>query len=393
MASYSKRGDRYQIRWRDPDGTNRAYTCPDLKTTKGIVRQIEEAVALGETWRSPKEVDPPSLIRLCDEYIAECRRLRAPGTVEQREIAIANFLRFVGADEKHWRGPTELTKARLSGFYDFMVTDRKCSAVYAGESVRKVERWWTWLAGTDEWSRIVPRPKRIELPATLPTPAAVAPTWEEMDRVVEAANGWYRNLFLILRYTGLRKNQAMRLRWEDFDLDNAQLTIRPALGKSRQERAGRHIPISPHLVAEMAGWGIREGLVIKAPGAGRRVDHESLRLLWKRAGVREAIWNQREEDGRRVLGHPTHAFRKGIESRLIEAGAHFLAVEFLLGHKLPGTMGSYTDPTALPLAETVALIPKVGAKSKVRRLRAAGDPRARSRRVRSREHAAEERED
>jgi integrase len=369
VASYSKRGNRYQIRWRDPDGTNRGYSCPDLTTTKKIVRQIEEYSALGRVWRSPREVEVPSLIKLCDEYINETKRLKAPGTAEQREIAIANFLRFLGADETHWYGPDDLTRSNLSGFYDYMIGERKCSAVYAGEQVRKVERWWTWLADSDDWCDLVPRPKRLELPEMLPTPAAVAPSWEEMDRVVEAANGWYRNLFVVLRYTGLRKSQAMRLTWNDFDLDAGELYVRPALGKSRQERAGRRIPISAHLVEAMAGWGVREGFVVPCPGARRKLDHESVQYLWKRAGAREAIWNTRVEDDRRVLGHPTHAFRKGIESGLLQLGANALAVEYLLGHKLPGVLTSYVDPTTLPLRDTIDLVPKIGGPVKVKRLR------------------------
>jgi len=367
MASYSKRGGRYQIRWRDPDGTNRAYTCPDHKTTLKILRQVEEASALGEPWVSPREAQQPSLIELCDAYIAEGRRLRAAGTAEQRRIAIANFLQFVGASATQWRGLEEMTKARLSGFYDHMVAVRKCSDVYAGEQTRKIEAWWRWLADTDEWAKLVPRPKRIELPATLPTPAAVAPTWEEMDKAVEAAEGaLYRRLLMLLRYTGLRRSQALKLRWEDFDLDAAMLTIRPALGKTRQERAGRRIPISKHLVAEMAGWGVREDLIVPL----KRVQHDIVQDIWRRSGARPAIWQEREEDGRRVLGHPTHAFRKGIESGLLALGGNVLAVEYLIGHQLPGTMGSYTDPEfALPLEETVALIPKVGAPAKVKQLR------------------------
>lgn len=369
MASYSKRGGKYQLRWRDPDGvTNRAYTCPDLRTTRKVLQQIEECESLGETWRSPKETRPPGLIDLCDAYIIECRRLRAGATADQRETAIANFLRHLGCDDKHWRGPREFTKANLAAFYDYLVQTRKTGGAYASTQVRMIELWWTWIADTDEWGHFVGRPKRIELPAPLPLPAAVAPTWEEMDRVVEAAGGFYRFLFTLLRYLGLRASQALALRWDDFDLEAAELTIRPALGKTRHEKSGRVIPISKHLVAEMAGWGKREGYVVPIAHASRSTSNAQMQQMWADAGVREVVWKARVEDGRTINGHPSHAFRKGIESGLLALGGEFLAVEYILGHKLPGVVGSYLDPSTLPLRSVVDLIPKVGEARKVRSL-------------------------
>ncbi len=46
----------------------------------------------------------------------------------------------------------------------------------------------------------------------------------------------------------------MQLRWDDLDLAEAVLEIRRELGKTQQERRGRRVPISRHLVDELAGW-------------------------------------------------------------------------------------------------------------------------------------------
>ncbi|MEM6931173.1 MAG: hypothetical protein AAF602_29855, partial [Myxococcota bacterium] len=61
------------------------------------------------------------------------------------------------------------------------------------------------------------------------------------------------------------------------------------------------------------------------------------------------VWQQRS----------CHAFRKGHATGLLDAGAHYAAVEYLHGRSL-GVAGIYTDPRALPLAEAVALVPPLG---------------------------------
>ena len=50
------------------------------------------------------------------------------------------------------------------------------------------------------------------------------------------------------RSTGLRVGQVLRLEWQDFDLDALRQHVRPELGKSRAEKAGRYIPAAPTLL-------------------------------------------------------------------------------------------------------------------------------------------------
>jgi integrase len=122
--------------------------------------------------------------------------------------------------------------------------------------------------------------------------------------------------------------------------------IRPELGKSKQERRGRMVPIAPVLVAELAGWGLRVGPLVGDLGGDVARVAKAVRRAWKRAGVPPIVWARR----------PDHAFRKGFVSGLQRAGADRDAVEYLVGHSR-GLRGVYVDPDALPLIEAVALVP------------------------------------
>lgn len=73
-----------------------------------------------------------------------------------------------------------------------------------------------------------------------------------MDACVAACKGWHRRLAIVLRFTGLRVQQAMGLRWDDVDLERAKVTVHGEVRQSAQERRGRELSISEHLVAELA---------------------------------------------------------------------------------------------------------------------------------------------
>jgi len=82
---------------------------------------------------------------------------------------------------------------------------------------------------------------------------ALAPTWAEMDAAVAACRGWHRDLVATLRGTGLRRDQAMRLRWGDVDLGEGLLSLRGERGrllrKGQPFHAFRHGVITGLVVA------------------------------------------------------------------------------------------------------------------------------------------------
>ncbi|GMV27646.1 MAG: hypothetical protein AMXMBFR58_36770 [Phycisphaerae bacterium] len=254
--------------------------------------------------------------------------------------------------------PDLLTKNLLAEFYEALAGDGRHGRPRRDSTRRKivevVQLAWEWAYNEDEWSASVPRPRSIEMRRE-EGELTVAPTWAEMDAVVRAFDqeAWHHKLGIVLRFTGLRVQQVMGLTWEDFDLERATLRVRGELCKSRQERRGRIIPISKHLVDILSGWGRREGFVITTNRRGRRerlARPRDLDRAWTRAGVRASAWK----------GRPHHAFRKGFVSELRRAGADPDAVEYLVGHSL-GLRGVYTDPDALALRQAVALIPPLTA--------------------------------
>jgi integrase len=397
MATIEERTDGYTVRWRELETTrnedgsvsrvwkSRRRQCPDMKTAKALKLEIEQRTAKGERWQPEYEKPRPTLDVIAVAYLKDRRRALGERTVEQYSNALELFLRFLHEREgDRPLYPDVLTKALLGEFYDWLLAgkgrvpphdrphQRVSSEPRKPQTARKnteVARvMWAWAADSDEFADDVPRPRTIEYPDEEIDPT-VAPTWAEMDACVEAARGWVRKLAIVLRFTGLRVQQVMALTWDDVDLEAGTLRIRGALGKSAQEKRGRIVPISPHLVAELAGWGKREGYVVPIVRRPTKADAGTERLArgrdmaraWRRAGVAEDRWR----------GQPDHAFRKGIVSGLKLLGADGEAVEYIVGHARPSVRGAYLDPDFLPNREAVARIPAIGASNAdVRRLRA-----------------------
>jgi integrase len=72
---------------------------------------------------------------------------------------------------------------------------------------------------------------------------------------------------------------------------------------------------------------------------------------WLAAGVPAEVWEQR----------PCHAFRRGFVTGIRAEGAEWHAVEYLVGHKLPGMQQPYVDAwKALKLVEAVKNVPAIG---------------------------------
>lgn len=381
MASRSKRPEtgKHTVRWRDlrpgEDGRRAQHrrTCPDAATAARLQRDIDAAHALGREYVAPVDT-AASIDQIIEAYLDDCERTLKPGTVRQKRNALDLFARWLRIETP--RGllhPDLLSGDRLARWHAWLLKDRDwrgkpVGPLAAGQYVKIVGVAWAWAYESERYGGEVPRPRKIRLVDAWPTLQAVAPTWAQMDQVIEACGDrWWRQLYVVLRFTGLRRSQGMRLLWSDVDLERAELTVRGELGKSKSERKGRIVPISQHLVDELASWGRREGYLVDAP-PGRKLMYESARKAW------DAVLGLHED----VRRQPCHAFRKGFVSGMKQATVAESTVKALVGHDLGTTGGIYTSVelrfeemrAAVALIPDLFTMPKTRSLDEVRRRRA-----------------------
>lgn len=361
MAHIEKRGEKFLVRWRQPDGTERARRCPTRKAADALKLAVETAVSLGKAWE-PEVARPvvPALVELEDEkltgglfadYIEARKAKLSDGTRRHYDRALRRFAVWLAARHPRAERLTIdlLTKDAVEGWFGSLVDERSKTKVGISTGrlyVSAVYSAWDWAYDSDTYQAVVARPRRFDMPVPTATPA-IAPTWDQMDQVIAKAYHlalvapevlgmhrsawlWRARLCTLLRFTGLRVDeQAMHLRWEDFHLEDQELVIRGELGKSNRERSGRVIPLSPHLVTLLEGWGKREGFVIAPHKIARNSEPTRIAQLWELAKVPERIWGV--SPGRKKA-NVHHAFRKGFKTGLSRLGAPREVRDFLVGH-------------------------------------------------------------
>jgi integrase len=344
-----KRNGKYAIRWRDPTGRQRQHTVETKAAARVIEREAQRAEDEGVYYDPKRGRDTPLLETGIRAYLTDMVREMRRSTLEQRELSLSLFQAWVETRERTSRVFLDvLDRDTHSSWWSHNRVERGTAVSTANDRARHLQALHVWLDEHPDYQDWIARPTKLRLPNVDRTPTP-APTWEQMDAAVliglNSGAAWYGRLFMVARCTGLRRGQIMQLQWEDVDIDARRLLVRGELGKSKQERRGRVVPLAPVLVDQMAGWGRREGVLIVTRGKKREPHHGMLGRLWERTGYRPS--------------QPAHAFRRGFISELARAGVRSEVRKFLVGHAR-GTHGDvYTDPTALwpELVKAVALVP------------------------------------
>lgn len=353
MASITKLPNgRYRVRWRDPGVRNpRSFTVDTLALARTHQRAAAAAEQLGERYVPRAARRAPRLVDLCNAYLRDMS-LRSKGVsvrvVGSRLKTFAAWAETAG----HGRSPA-LSVLSTSSMRDFVVHERG-RGVQADQTLRWIQAAWLFGTRDDDFAEWTPpfRPLRLRPPVVV---EAMPPTWAQMDAVV----AWLRDrnelayrAAWIMRCTGLRIVQVTRLDWSDFDLEAETLRVRGELGKMAQEQRGRTVPIAEVLVEAMAGWGVREGLVVPRTTQCVRI---WIRDAWQETGAPRDVWCPPE----RGKGRPCHAFRAGFQAELLRAGAREYEVKALVGHDR-GTQGIYVPTSSLELRHVVSLMPPLG---------------------------------
>lgn len=232
------------------------------------------------------------------------------------------------------------------------VSTLTCSAKTRKEYQTSVMAFLNWLVRTKQ---IAVNPlagvDKVETRGKMVRPVR-AFTDDELRRLLAVA-GRRRSLYLLLLYTGLRRNEARSLVWDDVKLDAVRpyLLARDTTTKSGVKRA---VPLHPALV-----------VVLTALRPLPPVD-ASMRPLWPifpkhrtlMADLVRAKIEHVDKLGRVVH---FHAFRKTFQTLGVRSGVNQRAAQEMLGHSDPSlTANVYTDVAALNLHGEVAKLPWLG---------------------------------
>ena len=177
-------------------------------------------------------------------------------------------------------------------------------------------------------------------------------TDDETQRVLAAIDNHPEGLFLaVLYYLGLRRGEALGLKWGDFDFTEAQVHIQRDLdyagssaqdGSLKTEAADRYVPIPPELKEKLlANKGANDEYVFQTK-KGKPLPQASFKRMWHRLMLAAGcvVWREVKPGSSRpddILKQikPTltpHYFRHNYVTMLYESGIDPLVAMKIVGH-------------------------------------------------------------
>lgn len=177
---------------------------------------------------------------------------------------------------------------------------------------------------------------------------------EEVDLLIETAwkhgkeNALRDKVFLkFVAYTGVRRQEALALDWEDLDFGKAEVKIRK--GKGKKERI---IPLTETLCSDLWAYlQTRMPLTNKAvfiSNAGNRLTHSPAQNIFRKYLKKAGL------DGK---GYTMHKLRHSFGTLLVQNNADLLSVQKLLGHSDLNSTKIYTHVNTEHLKKQVDKLP------------------------------------
>lgn len=184
-------------------------------------------------------------------------------------------------------------------------------------------------------------------------------TVEEVNTVIEKAEGDYRTLCIILACTGQRLVDGTKLKWSEIDLNKNFITLTPT---KTAKRTGKKviIPILPQLRQELDSI-MRSGTyvlpeLVELYNKDKSIITKGIRVIFDKAGL-NAHKETDLETGKAIVETGAHSFRHSFITIARMAGLPDPLIMKITGHKSEEMVDYYTDFSENIVAELAAKIP------------------------------------
>lgn len=299
-------------------GTPRAFGLPNSKS--GAVEAERRAIAramAGEPIKPTESIlpapPPPKEVHTIESFaptfLAVSGVANKPSSVNSKEQVLRDHL-------KPHIGPLALERVDYATIEDLKVTLRGKLSAKSVNNVLTVLRRMLAIAKKRKLIESVPEIEWLRVPKS----QFDFLTFDELRRLVTAADGEWTTMVLLAARTGLRQGELLALRWEDCDLVAGRLMVRQAVARgivgTPKSGKDREVPLSPETVARLKSHRHLRGPLVFCDAAGHMLTRgeckHPLYRACKRAGLRRIGWH--------VLRHTfaSHLAMRGVSPKAIQ---------------------------------------------------------------------------
>jgi integron integrase len=306
-------------------------------------------------------VDPPQEPKLMDQMREALRSRHYSRRTEQAYCPwVERYIRF-----HKMRHPAEMTEPELNAFLTHLAVDEKVSASTQNQALSALLFLYRYVIGYEigDLGQVI----RARQPKRLP----VVMTRDEVRAVLAEMTGDTWLMASLMYGAGLRLMECLRLRVQDIDFGQGEITVRDGKGgKDRVTVLPESLvqPLRQHLLDVRAihrrdlseGW----GRVLLPSALDRKYPNAPAEWAWQWVFPQERRWKNPKtgEQGRHHV-HETilqravkdavrragvakhvgcHTFRHSFATHLLESGYDIRTIQELLGHKSVNTTMIYT---------------------------------------------------
>lgn len=299
----------------------------------------------------------PSLIALCDSYLAMLRSERAASahTLRAYERELAQFIQYL---KKQFGEDCDIARVEHLHIRGYLAElyDRGLSKASAARALAAVRSWFKWLA---RMGHVAQNPAALVATPKLPKHLPRVPTIEQMNRALDSTAkgegevevGWAARdavIFELLYGCGIRNAELVGLDLKHIRWAAETLLVR---GKGAKERL---VPFGDAAAVAIRAYLPERSARLKA--AGKQSEALLLSARVRSSGrlttrsVGRIVKQMAMRHGMAPETHP-HTLRHAFGTHMLEEGADLRAIQELLGHERLSTTQRYTQLTVRQVAE------------------------------------------
>lgn len=321
MAVYERKGIWY-VSYR-PDGKWGRKINQKLPPA---ITSREDALLIEQTIRErtkahkagPSANDHPDLTMsvLFDRYLLYIEANRARTTYVDVEIALRHLTPVIGA-------------VKLSQLSEGYINIYKKKRQAEGVTNRTINKELSWLSGLLTWCKnkgvVVPTIRLEKLSHTRPLPIILDPF--EVQALFEVSSPFWRALFGLLYFCGMRLNEARKAKWEETDFDRHLILV--PKGKGSRPRI---LPLPDIEIAYLSAIQTTStGYIFESPVVpGKPVYNvkQAIKRYARLAGIKKNVY--------------AHLLRHSVASHMLSNNINLRTIQSILGHGSTSTTEWYT---------------------------------------------------